>query len=60
MMRLSSLPTGSLASASISQDVSARSIECSVASRDTLPDDGVVDAIRADLDLAVMPAASPA
>ena len=56
MMRLSSLPTGSSASGPISQDVSPRSIECRVASSETLPDDGVIDAVRPDLHLVVVAA----
>ncbi|MDF2586154.1 MAG: hypothetical protein K0R33_4797 [Mycobacterium sp.] len=37
MIRLSATPTGSAASGPISQVESVRSIECSVASSDTLP-----------------------
>ncbi len=56
MMRLSSLPTGSLASGPISQEVSVRSIECRVASSRRLADDRVINATGLDLDLVVVAA----
>ena len=60
MMRLSSLADRQRGVGADQPRRPPRSTECSVASSETLPDDGVIDAAGPDLHLAVVVVASPA